>query len=126
MNIKDYLAQKKIEMTKEPSKVIGVKVKVKVEDIIAEYPNGFSVCAFDILKSKEYGDLVPINIKEDDGIYSYAPKMLRDILIDMVDKVFNGNIETANKILNDEPIRVKYELKTSTKTGNNYILVTLI
>lgn len=112
-NIKDIVEQIKANQKSYfNSHVVEGKVKMPVKDLVANHPV-VNISSIDLFKSDEYGDLIPVNILEEEDGYFYAPTVLKDILLKVLEVV--GSVESVNDMLAENPLQVKWSLRKSKK-----------
>ena len=111
-NIKDIVEQIKANQKSYfNSHVVEGKVKMPVKDLVAKYPV-INISAIDLFKTDEYGDLIPVNIVEEDGFF-YAPTLLKNLLLKVIELV--GSVEMVNDMLERAPLEVKWFVRKSKK-----------
>ena len=111
-NIKDIVEQIKANQKSYfNSHVVEGKVKMPVKDLVAKYPV-INISAIDLFKTDEYGDLIPVNIVEEDGFF-YAPTLLKNLLLKVIELV--GSVEMVNDMLDRAPLEVKWFVRKSKK-----------
>ena len=106
------------------SPVLDGRVKISTEDIIARYPDGFTVTEFDVIHSQN-GAFPALAIKEDPEVYYFGGTVLMTIVSGWADQ-YAGDIETASAALTEAGgVRIKLR-KTRTKAGNNLTVVDVL
>lgn len=123
-NIKDIVEQIKANQKSYfNSHVVEGKVKMPVKDLVANYPV-INISAIDLFKTDEYGDLIPVNIVEEEDGYFYAPTLLKNLLLKVIEVV--GSVEMVNDMLERAPLEVKWYIRKSKKHPDiEYIYVEL-
>ena len=106
------------------SPLMNGREKMSMDDIIAEYPNGITVCEFDIINTS--ADSFPVfTFAEDDTKFAFGGTILHNILDAFVSK-FEGDIESTSTALKAAGgLKMRF-YKSRTKTGNNVTLVEVI
>lgn len=105
------------------SKVMEGRNKVDVNDIIAAYPNGFTVDSIDMANGKD-GDFAIVSIKEDNNIFFFGGSVLTQVVRSWVEYC-SGDIDAVNAGLAEEPVKLKLSHARS-KAGRTYVAVTVI
>ena len=90
------------------------KTKISVDTLIAIYPEGVTINAFDIVNSTN-GKFPVFSFEEDTTKFFTGGKALTDMVNSWIDS-FDGNIATVNEELKNEPVKIKME---KIKTQNN-------
>lgn len=123
-NIKDIVEQIKANQKSYfNSHVVEGKVKMPVKDLVANYPV-INISAIDLFKTDEYGDLIPVNIVEEEDGYFYAPTLLKNLLLKVIELA--GSVEIVNDMLERAPLEVKWYIRKSKKHPDiEYIYVKL-
>lgn len=106
------------------SPLMNGREKISVDEIIAKYPDGITLIAFDVITTGI--DTFPVFIfAEDDTKFSFGGTVLHNIIEAwLVDS--DGDIElTSNELRAAGGVKMKFE-KSRTKTGNNVTLVEIL
>ena len=97
--------------------------KIKIDDLIARYPDGVSITGVDIIKYN--GTRFPSFIFAEDDTCCFSGGLA---LIEMADawvEAYDGDMQAINESLQREPVRIKLE-KTKTKNKRDYTRVTVL
>lgn len=98
------------------SDLMSERVKVPMEEIIIEYPNGFHLTDFDLISIDDSENFVVFTIREDKTIFSFGGTILTNIVKEWI-KEFNGDITATREAYSkEEPILIKAK-KEKTRTG---------
>ena len=98
--------------------------KISTDDIVANYPDGITINAFDIVNISV--DSFPVfTFKEDSTKFAFGGAILANIIDSWVEQ-FDGDIVAASNALNEAGgVKIKF-VKSRTKSGNNITLVKVI
>lgn len=108
------------------SEVMADRDKVKTDDLIAEYPDGLTIIAFDYIQSKKSKGKYPVfNIAEDPTIFCNGGTVLDRIFRDFVDAM-DGDIKAASDELRRQGGLHVQLSKGRTKNGDDFTQVTVI
>lgn len=100
--------------------VTGGLEKIKLDDLIKQYPGGVSVTGFDIVNYNG-GYFPTFTFKENPNQYFSGGKALRE-LVEGWCEACDGDIGEANAQLMAEPVKLKMT-KIKTKTGRDFTKV---
>lgn len=102
------------------SPLIANREKVETSYLVDEYPDGFTVVAFDLISTG--GDTFPVIIfAEDDTKFYFGGKVLSEICEDWA-ALYDGDVETASDDLGKAG-GVKMRLRiTTTKNGRDVVV----
>lgn len=112
------------------SPVLEGRAKITTDDIIAKYPNGVTINAFDFLNGKN-GRYVVCAFRQDPGAYFNGGKILTEIFESFVeeyasdDRTFQEAIDACMADFEKEGLKVKLSM-SRTKDGNRVTLVEVI
>ena len=95
--------------------------KITTEELIANYPDGFTINEFDVITVD--ADTFPVfTIKEDKYKFAFGGAVLSNIIDEWV-KQFDGSISDTSEALKQAGgVRIKF-IKSRTKSGNQVTLV---
>ncbi len=106
------------------SPIMENRTKLSTEELIKQYPNGVTVCEFDMI---EIGDeSFPVfTFAEDETRFVFGGTVLGNIVYAWVSD-YDGDIEGASKALNAVGgVKMRFS-KGRTKNGNNITLVDVV
>ncbi len=107
------------------SELMANRDKASTDYMIENYPNGFTVVAFDIVAGADGATYPVFNIGEDASIFYCGGAILNKIAHEWSD-AFNGDIEAANEELyNGGGLALKLE-EAKTKRGNSLTRVVIL
>lgn len=112
------------------SPVLEGRAKISTDDIIAKYPDGVTINAFDFLTGKN-GRYVVCAFRQDPGAYFNGGKILTEIFESFVeeyaadDRTFQEAIDACMADFALEGLKVKLSM-SRTKDGNRVTLVDVI
>ena len=93
---------------------------MKVDDIIARYPDGICISGLTTRDGKDKKDVPCFTFAEEPNKFFYAStKQLKELFDDFIDEA--GDIATANADLAKEYLKIKMWRGRSKKTGNNFL-----
>lgn len=108
------------------SEVMADRTKVKTDDLIADYPDGVTIIAFDYIQSKKSKGKYPVfNIAEDPTIFCNGGTVLDRIFKDFVEAM-DGDVKAASDELRRQGGLQVQLSKGKTKNGDDLTLVTVI
>lgn len=116
-----YQMAKKVLYTSE---VMADRNKVSTDDMIKNYPDGFTITEFDFINS---GDKTfpAVAVAEDDSIYFYGGTVLNNLFLKWLEG-FDGDLDTVNQELNKAGgLKVKMQ-KKKTRSGRTITIVDLV
>lgn len=112
------------QSTTNGSPIMEGRTKISTEELIARYPNGFTIIAFDVLSAKD-GPRAVLNWAGDRLHYYNAGSLLTQIVLDWVAK-YDGDIKQASADLNASG-GVTVKLRTArTQNGRTFTAVDVI
>lgn len=103
--------------------VTNGRQKIKIDELIARYPDGVSITGVDIIKYE--GSRFPSFIFAEDENCCFSGGLA---LIEMADawvEAYDGDMQAINESLQREPVRIKLE-KVKTKNKRDYTRVTVL
>lgn len=112
------------------SPVLEGRAKITTDDIIAKYPNGVTINAFDFLNGKN-GRYVVCAFRQDPMAYFNGGKILTEIFESFVDEyqaegvTFQDALDQCMQDFEKEGLKVKLSM-SRTKEGNRVTLVEVI
>ena len=112
------------------SPVLEGRAKITTDDIIAKYPNGVTINAFDFLNGKN-GRYVVCAFRQDPLAYFNGGKILTEIFESFVDEyqaegvTFQDALDQCMQDFEKEGLKVKLSM-SRTKEGNRVTLVEVI
>lgn len=108
------------------SEVMTDRDKISTYDLIAKYPDGVTIVAFDYIKSKKSISKYPVfNIAEDATVFCNGGTILDHIFHDFVEAM-DGDVKAASDELRRQGgLRVKLS-KGETKSGDELTIVEVI
>ena len=108
------------------SEVMTDRDKISTDELIAKYPDGVTIVAFDYIQSKKSKGNYPVfNIAEDATVFCNAGTVLDRIFTDFVNSM-DGDVKAASDELRRQGgLQVKLS-KGETKAGDELTLVEVI
>lgn len=112
------------------SPVLEGRAKITTDDIIAKYPNGVTINAFDFLNGKN-GRYVVCAFRQDPMCYFNGGKILTEIFESFVEEyqaegvTFQDALDVCMRDFEKEGLKVKLSM-SRTKEGNRVTLVEVI
>lgn len=107
------------------SELMSNRDKASTEYMIENYPQGFTVMAFDLIQTSEGAEYPVFNIAEDDKIFYAGGSILNKIAHQWVEG-FGGDIAQANHDLQETGgLTIKLE-ESKTKRGNSLTRVVIL
>lgn len=95
------------------------RTKLSTEQLIAHYPNGFTIAQIDSVD-----DYYVFTIKENNNVFAMTGTALAS-LFDAWIAANDGSIEDVNSLLIDEDVKIKLEI-TKTKKGQPFTKAVLV
>lgn len=99
------------------------KEKISIEEIIAKYPDGITITAFDILTGKD-GSYPAFNFKEDETKFFFGGTVLMDIASDWI-KDYDTTLDASTALAIENGVKFRL-FPAKSKTGRTYTNVELI
>ena len=107
------------------SELMNNRDKASTEYMIENYPQGFTVMAFDLIQTSDGAEYPVFNIEEDNNIFYAGGSILNKIAHQWIDG-FGGDIEQANHDLQETGgLAIKLE-ESRTKKGNSLTRVVIL
>lgn len=108
------------------SEVMTDRTKISNDDLMTNYPDGFTIMAFDMIQSKKTKDKYPVyNIAEDPTVFCNGGTVLKRIFNDFIEAM-DGDVKAASDELRRQGgLKVKLGYGT-TKAGDDVITVEVI
>lgn len=115
-------AEQRVNNTGNSFPILTDRVAVKPDDVMKHYPNGVTIIAFGWWKN---GDLVPVIFAEDERVFLWAGKILKDIITGWLD-AFNYDAEAASsELARNGGVKVKFK-SGKTKNGKPITYVEIL
>lgn len=108
------------------SEVMVDREKISTDDLIAKYPDGVTIVAFDYIRSKKSKGKYPVfNIAEDATVFCNGGTVLDHIFHDFVEAM-DGDVKAASDELRRQGGLQVILYKGKTKSGDKLTLVEVI
>ncbi len=121
MNFKDFAKRHT-----SGSAVLQGREKIETDALIAKYPDGVTITAFDFLNSTDGGHYVVCAFAEDPKVYFNGGKILTEMFEGIVFEFENHDLDKARTEYENAEISEKIRVRLSharSKKGNKYTKV---
>ena len=98
------------------------RAAAKPAELMARYPEGVTITGFGYWKN---GELIPVLIDEDNGVFLWAGKVLKDIITGWVDAYDGDAVAASLDLTKSGGVKVKF-VPGKTKAGRPITYVDLV